>query len=35
FPDYPAASASERQYGFIGDANNLVNAGSEDGYYLL
>ncbi len=35
FPDYPAASAAERQYGFIGDANNLVNAGSEDGYYIL
>lgn len=34
FPDFPAANDQERQYGFIGDANNLVGAG-EDGYYIL
>ena len=35
FPDFPDASVAERQYGFIGDANNLVNVGTEDGYYIL
>ena len=35
FPDFPAATAEERQFGFIGDSDNLVNAGTEDGYYVL
>lgn len=35
FPDFPAASPAERQYGFIGDVDNLVNVGTEDGYYIL
>lgn len=34
YPDYPSASAAQRQYGFIGDANNKVNGGTEDGYYI-
>ncbi len=34
YPDYPTASASQREYGFIGDVNNKVNAGAEDGYYI-
>ncbi len=34
-PDYPQASADEREkYAFIGDANNKVNNGKEDGYYI-
>lgn len=33
-PDYPAASGTDRQYGFIGGAENRVNAGSEDGFYI-
>ena len=32
--DYPAASEAEREYAFIGDNNNKVNAGTEDGYYI-
>ena len=35
FPDFPDASVAERQYGFIGDVDNLVNVGTEDGYYIL
>lgn len=35
FPDFPDASVAERQYAFIGDADNLVNVGTEDGYYIL
>ena len=35
FPDFPAASAAERAYGFIGDAAGLVNAGTESGYFIL
>lgn len=35
FPDYPAASGRERQYGFIGDANNLVDSSTEQGYFIL
>ena len=35
FPDFPDASPAERQYAFIGDVDNLVNAGTEDGYYIL
>ena len=34
YPDYPSASAAQREYGFIGDANNKVNGGTEDGYYI-
>jgi hypothetical protein len=32
--DYPAATEAEREYAFIGDSNNKVNAGTEDGYYI-
>lgn len=35
FPDFPTASERERQFCFIGDANNKVNAGAEDGYFIL
>lgn len=34
YPDYPAATASQREYGFIGDANNKVNGGTVDGYHI-
>jgi hypothetical protein len=33
--DYPAATDAERFYCYIGDASNLVNAGTEDGYYII
>lgn len=33
-PDYPLASVDQRRYGFIGDVNNKVNAGVEDGFYI-
>lgn len=32
--DYPTATASERERAYIGDANNKVNGGTEDGYYI-
>ena len=32
--DYPGASEAEREYAFIGDSNNKVNAGADDGYYI-
>ena len=36
FPDFPAATAAERQYGFIGTSpDNLVNVGTESGYFIL
>ena len=34
YPDYPTASAAQREYAFIGDINNKVNGGTEDGYYI-
>lgn len=34
-PDYPAATAAQREYAYIGDANNKVNGGTEDGYYIV
>lgn len=34
FPDYPSATEAQREYAFIGDINNLVNGGAEDGYYI-
>lgn len=34
-PDYPDASDIERQYAYIGDANNKVNAGVDPGYYII
>ena len=34
FPDYPSASSGQRTYAFMGDTNNKVNAGTEDGYYI-
>ncbi len=33
YPDYPSATAAQRKYAFIGDGNNKVNGGTEDGYY--
>ncbi len=36
FPDFPAATPAERQYGFIGTSpDNLVNVGTEEGYFIL
>lgn len=35
FPDFPNASERERQTCFIGDADNLVNNGTELGYHIL
>ncbi len=36
FPDFPAATAAERQFGFIGTSpDNLVNVGTEEGYFIL
>ena len=32
--DYPAATEAEKEYAFIGDSNNKVNAGTEDGYHI-
>lgn len=32
--NYPAATAAEKERAYIGDANNKVNAGTEDGYYV-
>jgi hypothetical protein len=34
YPDYPSASAAQRERAFIGDASNKVNGGTEDGYYI-
>lgn len=34
YPDYPAAAASQREYGFIGDNTNKVDAGVRDGYAI-
>jgi len=33
--DYPSATEAEREYAFIGDSNNKVNGGAEDGYYII
>lgn len=33
YPDYPLASASQREYAFIGDSSNKVNS-TVDGYYI-
>ncbi len=33
-PDYPAATASERERAYIGDGSNMVNGGTEDGYVI-
>lgn len=33
--DYPSATTAEKEYAYIGDASNLVNAGTEDGYYII
>lgn len=34
YPDYPAATATQREYGFIGDNANKVEAGGSDGYAM-
>lgn len=34
YPDYTAASASQREYGFIGNNANKVDAGGRDGYAI-
>src|SRR3990167_3104000 len=34
YPDYGSATAAQKEYWFIGDANNKVNSGGEDGYYI-
>lgn len=33
-PNYPSATAQQRESAFIGNANNKVNGGIEDGYYI-
>jgi hypothetical protein len=33
-PDFSSATDEEKEYWFIGDINNLVNGGTEDGYYF-
>ena len=34
YPDYQAATASQREYGFIGGNANKVEAGGRDGYAI-
>lgn len=34
YPDYPGATASQREYGFIGDGANKVDASGSDGYAI-
>ncbi len=34
YPDYPSATSREREYAFIGDLNNKVSGGLDDGYYV-
>lgn len=34
YPDYPSATEDQREYAFIGDLNNKVNGGMDDGYYV-
>lgn len=34
YPNYPSATAEQKEYAFIGNANNKVNGGIEDGYYI-
>ncbi|MBI5237705.1 MAG: hypothetical protein HY887_04710 [Deltaproteobacteria bacterium] len=34
YPDYPSATDAQREYAFIGDGLNKVNAGQEDGYFI-
>ncbi|MBI5599656.1 MAG: hypothetical protein HY890_07970 [Deltaproteobacteria bacterium] len=34
YPDYPSASASQKERAFIGNSANKVNGGTEDGYYI-
>lgn len=34
-PDYGAASDAQREYCYIGDASNLVDSGTVDGYYII
>ena len=35
YPDYPGATAAQREYAYIGDSNNKVNAGTEEGFYII
>lgn len=32
--DYDSATAAQKEYAFIGDANNKVGAALVDGYYI-
>ncbi len=34
YPDYGSASAAQKERAFIGNANNKVNGGAEDGYCI-
>lgn len=34
YPDYGSASAAQKERAFIGNANNKVNGGAEDGYHI-
>jgi len=34
YPDYPSATAAQRERAFIGGGSNKVNGGTEDGYYI-
>lgn len=33
--DYGSATDTEKFYCYVGDASNLVNSGTEDGYYII
>ena len=35
YPDYPGATAAQREYAYIGDGSNQVNAGTEEGFYII
>ena len=35
FPDYDSATDAQRQYGYMGNANNLVGSNGVDGYYMF
>ena len=34
YPDYPTATTVQREYAFIGNSSNQVNAGTVDGYII-
>lgn len=34
FPDFSSATTEQRRYGYIGDVDNKVDGGTENGYYI-